>query len=61
VGESIREWLALISHRWPFIHPGTVEGLQLRWWVYYVRAAMAYRDAIEDARRGAERGTRGDR
>lgn len=36
---SVGRWLAVVSKTWPFIHPGTVFELEVRWWCYYVRAA----------------------
>jgi len=39
-----------VSKHWPFIHPGTVEDLDVRWWAYYVRAAQQIDAATRDAR-----------
>ncbi len=51
--------MALVSHRWPFITPWTLEeGLPMTWWAYYVRAAKAELDAAEKARNKTARGGR---
>ena len=61
--DSVAEWMAFCSHRWPFITPAALGDDQLmpmHWWVYYVRAAQAYVDARDRAhaelRKGRGRG-----
>lgn len=61
--DSVGEWMAFVSHRWPFITPqalGDDQVLPMHWWVYYVRSAQQYvdaqRKASDDLKRGGRRG-----
>jgi hypothetical protein len=48
--------MAFISHRWPFIHPGTLDQIDIAWWAYYVRAAQAVIDAQAKTVKAGARG-----
>ena len=41
IEQSLYQWLPLISHHFPGIHPGTVYDLTLDWWRVYVAQAAA--------------------